>query len=151
RKTTVAQRTSSTSLDKSLRNRSCMAALEIVARVTRFNTEHPNEPLRTRLGLHAGQLSVSRDLDGEKCTLVGHAVMIAKRFEELGKTLLSDREPVGSPILASNNVVEDLDDIVTRYLGHHELKGVGRVAVYQLIGEKHRTNSTELELCHRFA
>jgi adenylate cyclase len=138
-------------VDRLTRHRSCMAALEITRAVARFNAAHSDEHVLTRLGLHVGQFSVGRDLDGERCTVVGHTVSVATRFEELGKVFLGDTEHARLLILASSDVVEGLDDLLTRYLGHHELKGVGRLAVYQLVGEKRRLGQTEFDLCERFA
>ena len=140
-----------TSVDRSTRRRSCLAALEIASAVARFNAAHPNTPLPTRLGLHVGQLSVSQDLDGELCTVLSHTVDVATRFEQAGKTLLGGVGRAGSPILASAEAVDGLDDLLTRCLGHHDLEGVGRVAVYELIGERDRVGQAELDLCQQFA
>jgi adenylate cyclase len=130
----------------------CLAAIEIADAVARFGDAHASEPLPARIGLHAGELSVTYDLDRDRCTVVGDPVNVAKRLEELGKVLFGGHPAAGrSPILASSAVAEGLDGVLTRYLGRHELRGVGPLAVHEIVGRADGVGRAEIDVCERFA
>ena len=134
------------------RQQASMAALGIAESVGRFNLTRPSQQLPTRLALHAGEFSVERDVDGDRCTVEGQTVIVAKRLEELCKTLFRPGgQTVGSPILASAAAIDEIDDLLVRDLGQHELKGVGVQRVFQIVGAARDVGTAERDLCERFS
>jgi len=132
------------------RRRACLASLEITDAVRRFNASQVDEGLPTRIGLHFGELSVEQNIDGDRRTVEGETVIVAKRLEELAKTLLG-RQPDLPPILASASVREAGDDLLVRDLGPHAVRDFGVQRVLQIVGAGEHTDERRRELCKRFA
>lgn len=101
--------------DVSIRRNACAAALEITRAIGRSNSA---AKLPTRIGLHAGQLVMSHvgAIDHYEYRAVGDIVNTAARIENLNKSL-------GTSILASQEVLDGLDDFICRDLGVFQLQG----------------------------
>ena len=100
------------------RTETIRAALEMHEAVRDFNARHPQEPLPTRFGLHAGEASFG-PVEGEAFLapmLVGDVVNTACRLQALNKEL-------NTSILASEEVCRGVTGITTRAKGLHRLKG----------------------------
>ncbi len=115
--------------DQSTRLRACLAALDLSAAVARFNERHPETPLITRIGLHAGRMAVEYDGEGGGIELVGDAANAADRLQSLNKQL-------SAGILASAAVVRELGEVLFyRRLGSFELQGFSdAVSVFEIVG-----------------
>ena len=89
--------------DASLRNRACLAALDIAAAVDRFNADSGRLALPTRIGLHSGRLLLGSvgAMDHYEYRAVGDIVNTATRLEGLNKHL-------GTRMLVSADVLEGL-------------------------------------------
>ncbi len=102
-----------------LRQQACHAALSMRALLKEFNAT-PNRPkLETRIGLHAGQVAVGTlgAAGGHlEFRAVGDIVNTASRVEGLNKAL-------GTSLLATQEVIAAVNDIVTRPLGRFKLAG----------------------------
>jgi adenylate cyclase len=128
-----------------LRLKVCLAALEMARTVDRFNERHPETPLVTHLGLHAGEMVLEYDADGGGMALVGDSANAAQRLQVLNKQL-------SAGILASDVVVSGLADrLLVRRLGAFELRGIPRpVTVCQIIDRRERAAPAALAVSERF-
>ncbi len=109
--------------EKDLRRAACEAALEIQQRLN----QQPRF-LPTRIGLHCGEVSVGNVGAGEhfQYRFVGDVVNTSTRIEGLNKQL-------GTQILASAEMLEELDDLNVREVGDFRLKGKGKaITMYEL-------------------
>src|SRR5258708_17250201 len=94
------------------------ATLEMLDLVASFNARHPASLLPTRFGLHAG-FAVLGAIGGAghfATALIGDVTNTAARIESLNKQL-------NTRILASEEVLADVDGIVVRRLGTFLLVG----------------------------
>ncbi len=101
--------------DVMLRQKACEAALDIVVALEQA-WQMPVLP--TRIGLHAGAMVLSHigAVDHFEYRAVGDIVNAASRIENFNKLL-------GTSVLASQQTVEGLDNLVTRPLGVFTLRG----------------------------
>jgi adenylate cyclase len=133
--------------DASLRNRACLAALDIATAVDRFNLESGRLALPTRLGLHSGRLLLGSvgAMDHYEYRAVGDIVNTATRLEGLNKHL-------GTRILVSADVLERLPGLLSRELGAFLLAGKSRpVLVHELLAREGAMAAEERERCAMFA
>ncbi len=130
-----------------LRMRACRAAIRVLAAVGEFNRRHPDTPFPTRIGLHAGWLAEGNIGGGGHLVygLVGDIANTASRVEGLNKYL-------GTWLLATDEVVQGLDALVTRRVGAFILKGKERaLSVYEILGdEETAVTKTQRDLCRLF-
>ncbi len=115
--------------DTSLKHRACRAALEVIEAVDHFNNHSGKHKLFTRIGLHCGELLLG-NVGGSghfEYRPVGDVVNTASRIEGLNKYL-------GTRILISREVKDELPDFLTRELGRFRLYGkTNPVNLYELI------------------
>ena len=133
--------------DASLRNRACLAALDIAAAVDRFNTESGRLALPTRVGMHSGRLLLGSvgAMDHYEYRAVGDIVNTATRLEGLNKHL-------GTRMLVSAEVLEGLPGLLTRELGAFLLAGKSRpVMVHELVARLAEATPANRERCTIFA
>ncbi|MCA9419692.1 MAG: adenylate/guanylate cyclase domain-containing protein [Nitrospira sp.] len=115
-----------------LRTTVCMAALDLISAVARFNRSEPDYSLPTRVGISGGPMFTGTVGAGEFYTYtpVGDIVNTASRIENLNKKL-------GTHVLATQLVAQDLPDVFTRKVGSFQLIGKTRpVVIYELLGRK---------------
>ncbi|HWC01384.1 MAG TPA: adenylate/guanylate cyclase domain-containing protein [Methylomirabilota bacterium] len=133
--------------DLSLRNRACLAALDIASAVDRFNAGTGRLALPTRVGLHSGRLLLGSvgAMDHYEYRAVGDIVNTATRLEGLNKHL-------GTRMLVSADVLQGLDGLVSRELGGFLLAGKSRpVLVHELIGRVADVTQRDRDRCAIFA
>jgi adenylate cyclase len=113
------------------RTHACLTALEILTSIDQFNDFQPDQ-LPTRIGLHFGDIrlgNVGADYHYEY-RAVGDTVNTATRIEGLNKLL-------GTRILVSADVINDLNGFFTREIGVFLLKGKTKpIHIYELMGKK---------------
>ena len=132
--------------EKVHRINACHAALGIAGAVNRFNQTNRTSRLPTRIGLHTGHMMVGNigAIDRYEYNPIGDIVNTASRIEGLNKYL-------GTWILATREVVYDLDDFLTRELGAFILKGKSKpVVVYELMCVKEEAGEHQKRLCSIF-
>jgi adenylate cyclase len=132
--------------DIALRNQACLAALDIIPAVNRFNQSSENIRLPTRMGLHYGHISLGNvgAMDHYEYRPTGDIVNTASRMEGLNKYL-------GTEILVSGDVMDQLKGFLTRELGYFFLSGKARpVAVYELICRRDDASEHQRDLCRLF-
>jgi adenylate cyclase len=133
--------------DRSARKKACLASLDITAGLERFNETKVGPPLYTRMGLHSGEMLLGTvgALHHYEYRAVGDMVNIANRIQGLNKYL-------GTRLLVSENVIEGLDDFLTRPLGRFLLAGrASFIRVSELIGLKQEASSEQSWLAEIFA
>jgi adenylate cyclase len=116
--------------DPALRNQACQAAVDVIKAVEHFNQLQPEGcKLPTRIGLHSGEMLLGTIKAGGhfKYSAVGDIVNTSERVERLNKIL-------GTRILATEEVIHELDAFLFRELGAFQLKGKMRpISIYELV------------------
>jgi adenylate cyclase len=124
-------------LTAELRTTVCETALKVVAAVARFNKSEPEFSLPTRVGLSGGPMFTGEVGAGEYFTYtpLGDIVNTASRIENLNKQL-------GTRLLASHRVVENVSGIFTRRVGSFKLMGKTKpMVIYELLGRESEADS----------
>ena len=130
-----------------LRHGACAAALDIASAVDRFNQSSEILQLPTRIGLHSGYVFVGNvgAMDHYEYRAVGDIVNTVSRIERVNKQL-------GTRILASGEVVDGLDDLLTRELGQFVLRGKAKpVLVHELICRVQESDEKQRMICSFFS
>ncbi len=133
--------------DPALRKRACLAALEMSESVARFNQSVAPYNLPTRIGLHAGELTIGAvgAMDHYEYRPTGDVVNTASRVEGFNKY-------VGTQIAVSNEVIQGLDGLLTRQLGTFRLKGKGKpLGLHELMSRSAQAEEARRETCIVFA
>jgi len=124
----------------------CLAALEMEQAVERFNENSSIGQLPTRIGLHAGDMTLGR-LDageGSHYRAIGDTVNTASRIQGVNKVL-------GTKILASSSIVTDLPKIVYRPVGFFRV--IGRedpLELMEIVGLESDVSKVQLKLYQHF-
>ena len=129
------------------RNQACLAALEIADSAEKFNRASGAVDLPTRIGLHSGQILLGNvgAADHYEYRPIGDIVNTASRMEGLNKYL-------GTRILATSEVLDQLTGFVTREMGAFLLAGKSKpVAVHELVCRIETCSPAESKLCEIFA
>ena len=116
--------------DRASRLGACRAALEISRALDALNQRNHPRTMPTRIGLNAGWAMVGNVGGSGRYvySVVGDCVNTASRLESLNKQL-------GTRIIAARALVEDLEEIVSRPLGHFQLCGKGEaMQLVELVG-----------------
>ena len=132
--------------ETSHRIHACFAALDMVEAVRHFNDSNKDSPLPTRIGLHAGQMMIGNigAMDRYEYNPFGDMVNTASRIEGLNKIL-------GTRILASSEVVAELDAFLFREMGQFVLAGKSNpILVYELVCRKEDAGPQQKTLCAAF-
>jgi adenylate cyclase len=132
--------------DPAVRSKACLAAAEALDAVRAFNERHAPLHLGVRLGLHTGRVFVGNaGVSGHFIYgIVGDIANTASRIEQLNKIL-------GTRLLATEEVVSGLDDILVRPLGEFLLAGKrSAVSVFEILCAVEYASMAQLSLCARF-
>jgi adenylate cyclase len=128
------------------RARACLACLEILAAVERFNDRQPAARLPTRLGVDLGRVAIARVGAHARYEYraVGDPVNTASRLGDLNKLL-------GTRILVSEPLTQGVRGFLFRDLGSFHLRGKHiRTRVTELVGRAERCTLRQHEICSRF-
>ncbi len=116
--------------DDELRRKACLAALDVAKAVHRFNGTGDNLNLPTRVGVHSGQIFLGNIGAGDHYEYgpTGDTVNTASRMDGLNKYL-------GTEVLASEEIVDQIDGLLKREVGKFMLKGKAQpMVVHELLG-----------------
>ena len=133
--------------DAALRDKACLAAIDINRAVQ--NLYGPSDPhrLNTRIGLHYGDIFLGNIGGGDRYqhSVMGDIVNTASRIEGLNKHL-------GTRLLVSAEVIDQLGGLLTRELGSFRLKGKSRpIGIHELICRAEEADGKPREACGFFA
>ncbi|SER02279.1 adenylate cyclase [Nitrosomonas sp. Nm51] len=135
-----------TSASKTLREEACEAGLTIINNLNRFNREGSHPPLPTRIGIHFGDLLVSRlgAMDNYIYRVIGDLVNTTSRIENANKSL-------GTHLLVTDEVIDGIDRFLTRPLGSFQLAGRSTpVSLFELIDYRQTASDQQRLLCTMF-
>jgi adenylate cyclase len=136
-----------TGSEATLRENACLAAIDIKKELKLFNQSSDAPNLRTRIGLHCGQILLGHvgALDHYEYTPMGDIVNTASRIENLNKQL-------GTGILVSEEVVHQIDGFLRREIGKFKVAGkVKPIIVYELLGRLEECDDLKRQTCELFA
>jgi len=128
------------------RRAACQAALEIAERTRCSDTPGRWPPLPIRIGVHGGLVTLARigASSHHEYRMVGDAANTAARIEALSKHL-------GTRLLVSEDVLDGLDDLLTRPMGTFLLVGkITPVRVHELLGRASAASLQQRRLCAAF-
>ena len=129
-----------------VRQQSCNAALEVATAVQRFNQANSSLKLPTRIAVHAGEIFLGNvgTADNYEYGPRGDTVNTSQRLDDLNKQL-------GTEILVSSDVLQDLDGFLAREAGRFLLKGKNHpVTVFELFGPSQGATESEKNACMLF-
>jgi adenylate cyclase len=129
-----------------VRQQSCNAALEVATAVQRFNQANSSLKLPTRIAVHAGEIFLGNvgTADNYEYGPRGDTVNTSQRLDDLNKQL-------GTEILVSSDVLQDLDGFLAREAGRFLLKGKNHpVTVFELFGPSQKATQSEKNACMLF-
>ena len=127
-----------THMEDGLRRQACLAAIDVAKAVHRFNGTVENLNLPTRVGVHSGQIFLGNIGAGDHYEYgpTGDTVNTASRMDGLNKYL-------GTEVLASDEIVQQLDGLLTREVGKFMLKGKTQpIVVHELLGRSDEADET---------
>lgn len=128
------------------RRQALLAALEAGEAIHDFKKRHEMAEGRLRIGLEAGEVYVGHAGGGGRFvySIVGDTANTASRVEGLNKHL-------GTQILATSEIIEGFDDILTRYLGAFQFVGKhGGIPVYEVVALRNSATPRQRQLCEQF-
>jgi adenylate cyclase len=132
--------------DPAVRSKACLAAIDALEAVRAFNERHAPLHLGVRFGLHSGSVFVGKAGAGGHFIygIVGDIANTASRIEQLNKRL-------GTRLLATEEVVAGLDDILFRPLGDFLFAGKrSSILVVEIVSAVGSATMAQLSLCARF-
>lgn len=130
-----------------LRNKACLAALDIVESIHGFNRSNENYRLPTRIGLHSGRIVLGSlgAIDHYEYRPIGDIVNTATRIEGLNKYL-------GTQLLISDEMAQQLDGLITREIGKFLLAGKSRpLVVHELVSRAENVHQRQRDICQVFS
>lgn len=133
--------------DAALRDKACLAAIDIHKEVSRLYDPSDPQQLKTRIGMHYGDVFLGNigAIDRYQHSVMGDIVNTASRIEGLNKHL-------GTRVLVSAEVVDQLGGLLTRELGSFRLKGKTQpIVIHELICRLSEVNGKQSEACGFFA
>ncbi len=134
--------------DTALKNKACCAALDINQAMRNFRQKGSDAVnIKTRIGVHYGQIILSNigALDHYQYTPMGDIVNTASRIEGLNKYL-------GTSLLVSEEVINQLDGFLVRDVGKFRLKGKHKpIAAYELLDRVDTAEEKKKTACAIFS
>jgi adenylate cyclase len=133
--------------DPALKDKSCLAALDIASAMRRFDPSADSTRLPTRIGLHAGQILMGNigAVGHYEYRPVGDIVNTATRVEGLNKHL-------GTRILVSEEVLRQQDGFLTREVGKFLMAGKQNpVVAHELICRMADSDELQRAACGAFS
>jgi adenylate cyclase len=133
--------------DAALRDKACLAAIDINQAVHRLYGPSDPHRLNTRIGLHYGDIFLGNIGGGDhyQHSVMGDIVNTASRIEGLNKHL-------GTRVLVSDEVIDRLGGLLSRELGGFRLKGkTTAIRVHELVCRLEEADGEQKAGCAMFA
>jgi adenylate cyclase len=133
--------------EAAVRVRVCDACLELRDAVDRFNAEHPDTPMPTRIGVNYGEVTLGAvgAASHYEYRAVGDTVNTASRVEQLSKDL-------GTHLLVTAPLIDGLDPFLLRDLGAFQLRGRRTpTRIFELLCRFEHAQHHQLDLCADFS
>ena len=133
--------------DATIKQKACLAAMDIANAIQQFNQSSGILKLPTRIGLHSGAMVLGNvgAMDHYEYRPVGDIVNTVSRIERLNK-------PLNTWVLISQAVREGLDGFLIREVGTFLLTGKSKpMVIYELLGCLENTSQEQKDLCAVFS
>jgi adenylate cyclase len=133
--------------DAALRDKACLAAIDINQALRGLYGPSDPHRLNTRIGLHYGDIFLGNIGGGDhyQHSVMGDIVNTASRIEGLNKHL-------GTRVLVSAEVIERLGGLLSRELGGFRLKGkTSAIVVHELVCRLEEADGKQRAGCAMFA
>jgi adenylate cyclase len=133
--------------DPEIRKKPILASLQAADAIEDFKARHDAFDASLRIGMEAGEVYVGHSGGGGHFvySIVGDCANTASRIEGLNKQ-------IGTQILATEAVIEGLDDLLIRPLGHFVFVGKTEpLPIVQILSLSTDATAQQGELCERFA
>jgi adenylate cyclase len=130
-----------------LKQQACLAAVDLAKAVHQFNSSLDNLVLPTRIAVHFGQIFHGNVGAGDyyQYGLRGDTVNTASRLDGLNKYL-------GTHVLASQEVLDQTNGVLTREIGKFLLKGKTQpLVIYELLSRLEDCDEEQKKSCEIFA
>ncbi len=134
------------SSEAGLRQKACLAVLDIKKALLQFQESSSSVHLKTRIGLHCGQILLGHigALDHYEYTPMGDIVNTASRLEGMNKYL-------GTGVLVSEEVIYKLEGFLTRELGKFRLVGkIAPITIHELLSRIEESEEKQKKGCAIF-
>jgi adenylate cyclase len=129
------------------RRQAVLAALDAADAIEDFKTRHDMLRARLRIGLEVGHVYVGHAGGGGRFvySIVGDSANTASRVEGLNKH-------VGTQILATGEVLDGFDDILSRRIGAFQFVGkTEAISIFEIIAKAAAATDSQAALCADFA
>ena len=129
-----------------IRRKAILASIDAAIAINEFQKEHSILKAKLRIGLEVGHVYIGHAGGGGHFvySIVGESANTASRVEGLKKVL-------GTQILATEGVLESIDNLLTRYLGDFIFVGkTEALPVYEIIALKENASHAQTDLCNSF-
>jgi adenylate cyclase len=133
--------------DPEIRKKPILASLQAADAIEDFKARHDAFDASLRIGMEAGEVYVGHSGGGGHFvySIVGDCANTASRIEGLNKQ-------IGTQILATEAVIEGLDNLLIRPLGHFVFVGKTEpLPIVQILSLSTDATAQQGELCERFA
>jgi adenylate cyclase len=133
--------------DAALRDKACLAAIDINQAVHRLYGPSDPHRLNTRIGLHYGDIFLGNIGGGDRYqhSVMGDIVNTASRIEGMNKHL-------GTRVLVSAEVIDRLGGLLSRELGSFRLKGKTKpIEIHELVCRLEDADGNQGAGCANFA
>jgi adenylate cyclase len=133
--------------DIEIRMKPILASLQAADAIEDFRARHDTFEASLRIGMATGEVYVGHSGGGGHFgySVVGDCANTASRIEGLNKY-------VGTQILATESLVEDIDIFLTRPIGQFVFVGKTEpLSIIEILGPSNEASGRQSELCERFA
>jgi adenylate cyclase len=133
--------------DAEVRRKPILASLQAANAIEDFKARHDAFDASLRIGMEAGEVYVGHSGGGGHFvySIVGDCANTASRIEGLNKQ-------IGTQILATEPVIEGLDNLLTRPIGDFVFVGKTEpLSIIQILSLSTEATAQQNELCERFA
>jgi len=132
--------------DIEIRMKPILASLQAVDAIEDFRARHDAFGASLRIGMETGEVYVGHSGGGGHFgySIVGDCANTASRIEGLNKH-------VGTQILATESIIEGIDELLIRPLGHFVFVGKTEpLPIIEILSLGNDATAQETELCERF-
>jgi adenylate cyclase len=133
--------------DIEVRKKPILASIEAADAIQDFKARHDAFDASLRIGLEAGEVYVGHSGGGGHFvySIVGDCANTASRIEGLNKH-------VGTQILATESIVEGIDNLMTRPIGQFVFVGKTEpLPIIEILSLSNEATEQQAKLCERFA
>jgi adenylate cyclase len=133
--------------DPEIRKKPILASLQAADAIEDFKARHDAFDASLRIGMEAGEVYVGHSGGGGHFvySIVGDCANTASRIEGLNKQ-------IGTAILATEPIIEGIDNLLIRPMGHFVFVGKTEpLSIVQILSLSTDATAQQSELCERFA